>query len=53
MDGYDGKGQRKVDKVADAKAAFQDLRGEQRELIAEGWLPFERDLCTSCSIDYR
>ena len=51
MDGYDGKGQRKVDKVADAKAAFQELRGEQRELIAEGWLPFDRDFCTSCLID--
>ena len=44
MGGYDGKGQRKVDKVADAEAAFQDLRGDQRELIAEGWLPFEREI---------
>ncbi len=44
MGGYDGKGQRKVDKVADAEAAFQDLQGDQRELIAEGWLPFEREI---------
>ena len=41
MRDYDGKGQRKVDKVADAEAAFQDLQGNQRELIAEGWLSFE------------
>ena len=44
MGGYDGKGQRKVDKAADAEAAFQDLKGDQRELIAEGWLPFEREI---------
>jgi 5-(carboxyamino)imidazole ribonucleotide synthase len=44
MGGYDGKGQRKVDKVADAEAAFQDLQGDQRGLIAEGWLPFEREI---------
>ena len=44
MGGYDGKGQRKVDKAADAKAAFQDLQGDQRELIAEGWIPFEREI---------
>ena len=46
MGGYDGKGQRKVDKVADAEAAFQDLRGDQRELIAEVcYLLSERSLC--------
>ena len=28
MGGYDGKGQRKVDKAADAKAACQDLKGD-------------------------
>ena len=44
MGGYDGKGQRKVDEVADAEAAFQDLQGDQRGLIAEGWLPFEREI---------
>ena len=44
MGGYDGKGQRKVDKVADAEAAFKDLQGDQRELIAEGWLSFEQEI---------
>ena len=44
MGGYDGKGQRKVDKIADAAAAFQDLQGNKRELIAEGWIPFEREI---------
>ena len=40
MGGYDGKGQRKVDRVADAEAAFQDLKGLSLIHISEPTRPY-------------
>src|SRR5690606_22555758 len=40
--GYDGRGQRIVQRVEDLAAAWADL-GEPRA-IAEAWVPFEREL---------
>lgn len=40
--GYDGKGQVKIDRSADAKAAFDALKGAPA--ILEGFVPFEKEV---------
>jgi len=40
--GYDGKGQQRIDRADQAEAAFHALKSDL--LIAEGFVPFEREL---------
>jgi 5-(carboxyamino)imidazole ribonucleotide synthase len=40
--GYDGKGQVKIDRVEDADAAWEALRG--RDAVLEGFVTFEREI---------
>jgi 5-(carboxyamino)imidazole ribonucleotide synthase len=44
--GYDGRGQRVVESLAQAQAAFADLGGVPA--IAEGWIRFEREVSLIC-----
>lgn len=47
--GYDGKGQATIDTPADADAAFDELGGEDRELILEERVPFIMEASVICA----
>jgi 5-(carboxyamino)imidazole ribonucleotide synthase len=47
--GYDAKGQRLLRTVDEAAAAHAELRGDDRELILEGWVPFRLEASVICA----
>jgi 5-(carboxyamino)imidazole ribonucleotide synthase len=42
--GYDGRGVWRIDSVASASDLFDKLAGRESELIAEAWMPIEREV---------
>lgn len=42
--GYDGKGQRMITRVEDAKQAYEDLAGSGAELVLEAFIPFVMEM---------
>ena len=47
--GYDGKGQATIRSEAGAEAALAAVGGEGRELVLEGWVPFQAELSVVCA----
>lgn len=47
--GYDGRGQARIDRQAEADAAFETLGAGRQALILEAFVPFEAELSVVCA----